>query len=212
MSKANFIVFLGPQGSGKGTQAQLLSEFLKLPSVSTGDMFRREIAESTELGAMISTYVNQGLLVPDDITTGVVAMRLKQADVKNGVILDGYPRNLNQAQALAEITKVDHVFFIDISDDEAVGRIHGRIVCNCGLSYHLKFNPPKQNMICDACGKKLYHRRDDDAELALRKRLEIYHREIKQLLDFYQEQNVLRQIDGSGNINEVAGLIKQALI
>ncbi len=212
MSKSNFIVFLGPQGSGKGTQAQLLSAVLKLPSVSTGDMFRREIAQSTELGAMISTYVNQGLLVPDDITTGVVAMRLKQPDVKNGVILDGYPRNLNQAQALAEITKVDHVFFIDISDDEAVSRIHGRIVCNCGLSYHQKFNPPKQNMICDACGKQLYHRRDDDAELALRKRLEIYHREIKQLLDFYQEQNVLRQIDGSGNINEVAELIKQALI
>jgi len=201
------IILLGPQGSGKGTQAELLGKTLGIPSVSTGGTFRREIAAQTDLGTMISTYVNQGLLVPDDITIGVIESRLAQDDVTNGVILDGYPRNVVQAQALEKIKPAAQVIFINVSEDEAVTRIHGRIVCQCGLSYHLRFNPPKSDMTCDRCGQKLYHRRDDDAENALRKRLEIYHQQISQLLDFYRAKGVLYEINGEQDIATVHAAI-----
>lgn len=202
-NKIHKIVLLGPMGSGKGTQAELISQKFKIPSISTGDIYRREMAENTDLGAMISSYYNQGLLVPDDITNALVEIRLEQPDCEKGFILDGYPRSLSQAKALAKMTDLTHVLSIEVSDREAVSRIHGRIVCNCGLSYHPRFNPPQKEGICDGCGGELYHRKDDDAEQALRKRLDIYHQEIRPLIDFYQERNIFYKINGEQDIKEV---------
>ncbi|MFA5076304.1 MAG: adenylate kinase [Patescibacteria group bacterium] len=197
------IILLGPMGSGKGTQAELISQQLKIPSISTGDIYRREMANNTDLGAMISSYYHQGLLVPDDITNALVEIRLDQPDCEQGFILDGYPRNINQAKSLERMTAITDVISVDVSDREAIFRIHGRVVCNCGLSYHLRFNPPKKEGVCDGCGGQLYHRKDDDAEQALRKRLEIYHQEVKPLVDFYKGKNILHQINGEQDIQDV---------
>ncbi|MBI5621366.1 nucleoside monophosphate kinase [Candidatus Falkowbacteria bacterium] len=197
------IVFLGPQGSGKGTQAEKLAVILNLPVIATGDMYRREAAKLTILGEKISWYMHQGKLVPDDITNALITKRLGQPDCRRGFILDGYPRTIAQAQALAEVTKLTHVMLIDISDAAALVRIAGRVMCQCGATYHLKFNPPIERGVCDKCGQRLAVRKDDQQELALRQRLKIYHQEIDPIIARYEGAGILHRINGERLIEDV---------
>jgi len=207
--KIHHIVFLGPQGSGKGTQAELLAKDLKLPVISTGAIYREESKKKTVLGEQVGTYMNQGKLVPDDITNALVSRRLEKKDCAKGFILDGFPRTLSQASALDEMVVLTHVILINISDKEAVYRISGRLMCKCGATYHQKFNPPKVIGVCDNCGEKLFVRKDDSEESALRKRLAIYHQEIDPIIEYYRQKNVLFQINGEKSISEVcADVIK----
>lgn len=195
-SKIYRIVFLGPQGSGKGTQAEIIEAELKIPVISTGKIYREESKKRTVFGEQVSTYVNQGKLVPDDITNALVEVRLAENDCKKGFMLDGYPRTIEQAENLDRFTELTHAVLINISDKEAIYRIAGRIVCSCGMTYHQKFNPPKKSGVCDRCGKELFVRKDDHEEKALRKRLAIYHEEIEPIIDFYRRKGILHIING----------------
>jgi len=197
------IVFLGPQGSGKGTQAELLSKKLNLPQLITGEIFRREIARETELGRKAKEIIKQGELVPDEITNKIVTEELKKEQYKNGVIIDGFPRNLIQANVLEQILKITYAILINISDKEAIERISGRRTClNCGMVYHLKYNPPMRNETCDKCSEKLIIRADDTGE-AIKKRLEIYHRDTEPVIYYYKQRGVLVEINGEQPIERV---------
>ncbi|MFA5021622.1 MAG: nucleoside monophosphate kinase, partial [Patescibacteria group bacterium] len=178
------IIIFGPQGSGKGTQAELIARRHGLPYISTGDIFRYHLKNQTELGKKVFTYVNAGHLVPDELTNKIVAERINQPDCRNGFVLDGYPRNKSQLDYLNTITKIDFAIAIELDDKTAIKRLAGRLACKCGLSYHLQHNPPKQPGICDKCGGQLF-KRDDDKPEAIKKRLEIYHQETKPLLAVY---------------------------
>jgi len=196
------IIIFGPQGSGKGTQAELIARRHSWPYVSTGDIFRYHLKNQTALGKKVAEYINAGRLVPDELTNKIVQDRINQPDCVVGFVLDGYPRNRSQLEFLNSITKIDFAIVIEISDTEAVKRLGGRLACKCGLSYHLEFNPPKKPGICDKCGDTLF-RRDDDEPKAIKKRLEIYHEETEPLLAVYKEQGILYQVDGSKSIEEV---------
>lgn len=196
------ILFIGPQGSGKGTQAELLGNKFKIPYISTGNIFRDNIAEETKLGKLAIKYINTGKLVPDKITNDLVKDRLSHKDIKKGFILDGYPRNIAQAKFLDTIAKLDIVFEIYISDKESIFRIGGRRSCKCGAVYHLKFNLPKKKNLCDKCGGKLFIR-EDDTPFKIRERLKIYHNETKKLLDYYGKKGVLITINGEQPIKKV---------
>lgn len=204
-----FVVF-GPQGSGKGTQAEILAATLNIPRISTGDIYRRQIKEQTKLGRLASNYINKGNLVPDEITNNLVAERLREADAKKGYVLDGYPRNKIQFEALDKIAPVVVALEIWILDKEAIFRISGRRVCQCGMTYHLRFNPPKKEGICDKCGRELFQR-EDDKEEAIKKRLEIYHKVTETLLKFYQKRGKLIKIKGEQSISQVTEEIFQKL-
>ena len=194
---------LGAQGSGKGTQADMLAQKLSLPVISLGRIYRAETEKKTVLGEKVAAYVNQGKLVPDDMTIFFMKERLSKSDCAKGFILDGYPRTLGQAESLEDISQITHAIFINISDKEAVYRISGRTMCKCGATYHYKFKPPKKEGICDVCGEKLFIRKDDKEEMALRKRFSIFHEEINPILDFYQTRNVLYRVDGDKSIEDV---------
>ncbi|MCF7861854.1 adenylate kinase [Candidatus Woesearchaeota archaeon] len=195
------IVMLGPQGSGKGTQAAKIAEKLNLPHISTGDIFRENIKNQTELGKLAQEYTNLGKLVPDEVTNKMIADRLSKE--KKGFILDGYPRNSKQAKALEEMTHIDYVINIEISDNESVRRISGRRTCeSCGEVFHTIFKKPKNEGVCDKCKGKLLQR-DDDNEEVVRKRLEIYHEMTKPLVDFYRNEDVLIEINGEQPIMKV---------
>jgi len=182
------IVIFGPQGSGKGTQAEVLSKRLKIPQITMGDLLREEIKNHSQVGKEIDAIVNRGQLVPDEVSTQILKQRLLKADCQNGFVLDGYPRNLNQAKLLAEITKVDKALEIWISDKEAVKRISGRRSCpRCGAVYHLQFNPPKIDELCDQCQTKLIVR-DDDKEEIIKNRLAIYHQATEPIIKYYQHK------------------------
>lgn len=206
----NIIIF-GPQGSGKGTQADILAEKLKIPHISTGDIFRDNIKSQTKLGKLAQTFIDRGNLAPDEITIKIIKERLVKVDAQNGFILDGYPRNLAQVQALEQIIKTDLAMEVWISDSEALKRIGGRRSClKCNAIYHLEFNPPKVQGKCDKCQSELIIR-DDDKEEAIKKRLELYHQQTEPLIKYYQEQGIYLKIDGMPPIPEVTKEIFEKL-
>lgn len=195
------LILLGAPGAGKGTQAELLMEKLSIPGISTGNMLREAIANGTELGKKVKSYMDGGLLVPDELIMGIVAERVAQPDCANGFMLDGVPRTLAQAEALdAAGVKIDHVVSIEIDDSVIEGRMTGRRVCSkCGASYHVVANPPKTENVCDQCGGELIIRRDDAPE-TVRKRLEVYHAQTEILMDYYGKQGKIRHIEGNQSI------------
>ena len=195
------LILLGASGAGKGTQAELLIEKLSIPSISTGNMLREAIANGSELGKEAKTYMDGGLLVPDDLILSIVAQRVNQPDCANGFILDGVPRTLAQAEALdAKGVKIDHVVSIEIDDSVIEGRMTGRRVCaKCGASYHIVANPPKAEGICDSCGGELQIRKDDAPE-TVRKRLDVYHASTEVLKEYYAAKGKLRLVEGNQSI------------
>ena len=195
------LILLGAPGAGKGTQAELLVEKLSIPAISTGNMLREAMAKGTELGKKVKQYMEDGLLVPDELILGIVAERVAQPDCANGFILDGVPRTLAQAEALeAKGIKIDHVVSIEVDDSEIEGRMTGRRVCSkCGASYHVVANPPKTEGVCDLCGSELIIRKDDAPE-TVRKRLQVYHASTEVLKDFYAKLGRLRTVNGSQSI------------
>lgn len=204
------IVFIGMPGSGKGTQAQKLAGLLNYPFVATGDLFRSQIEKQTEIGKKVKQIIDAGNLVEDSETFELLKQGLKDFDISNGLVLDGFPRNLNQAKMLDEYLKIDKVININLSDSEIMIRIGGRRTCICGATYHIKFNPPKQDNICDICGKELFVR-DDAKEDAIKTRIEIYKNNSEPLLDFYKEKGIVIDIDGNPPIDEVTNEINQKL-
>jgi len=210
------ILFMGPPGAGKGTQAERIVNKYQLPHISTGDMFRAAIANQTELGMTAKRYMDEGNLVPDDVTIGIVRERLSQADCQDGFLLDGFPRTVEQAKALDEIMvnlsrKIEHVINIDVELDALKERLTGRRICkDCGATYHVMFNTPKQADVCDKCGGELYQRKDDHAE-TVESRLSVYMLQTKPLLAYYQETGNLVNVNGLGDIDAVFADIQKAL-
>ncbi|MEM4267450.1 MAG: adenylate kinase [Candidatus Woesearchaeota archaeon] len=201
------VVMLGLQGSGKGTQAKLISQEFAWPHISTGDIFRENIKSKTELGKIAESYIAKGMLVPDDVTNAIVADRIAKKDCKKGFVLDGYPRTINQAEALEKVARIDLALEIYISDKEAVRRISGRKNCeNCGAIYGYLDNAKK----CLKCGGKLKVR-DDDKPDAVKKRLELYHKETAPVIDFYKKRGVHQRIDGERHIALIFEDIKKIL-
>ena len=195
------LILLGAPGAGKGTQAELLLQKLGIPGISTGNMLREAIKNGTELGKKVKSYMDGGLLVPDELIMGIVAERVAQPDCANGFILDGVPRTLAQAEALdAAGVVIDHVVSIEIDDAVIEGRMTGRRVCSaCGGSFHIVANPPKTEGVCDLCGGELVIRKDDAPE-TVRKRLEVYHAQTEVLMDYYGKQGKIRHIEGNQSI------------
>ena len=195
------LILLGAPGAGKGTQAELLMEKLHIPGISTGNMLREAMKNGTAVGEKAKYYMDNGLLVPDEVIMDIVAERVAQPDCKNGFILDGVPRTLAQAAALQERgVQIDHVVSIEIDDSVIEGRMTGRRVCsNCGASYHIVANPPKVEGKCDLCGSDLMIRKDDAPE-TVRRRLEVYHEQTEVLKDFYAKLGKLRLVEGNQTI------------
>ena len=195
------LILLGAPGAGKGTQAELLTEKLSIPAISTGNMLREAIANGTELGKKAKQFMDEGALVPDELILGIVADRVTQPDCQNGFILDGVPRTLAQAEALdAKGVRIDHVVSIEIDDSVIEGRMTGRRVCGkCGASYHVTANPPKSEGICDQCGSELMIRKDDAPE-TVRKRLAVYHETTEVLKDYYAKTGKLCLVEGNQSI------------
>jgi len=210
------IVFMGPPGAGKGTQAEKIVETYQIPHISTGDMFRKAINDQTELGIEAKRYMDQGALVPDHVTIGIVKDRLSEADCKKGFLLDGFPRTVDQATALDEIlisldSKIDYVINIDVDLSILKERLTGRRICSsCGATYHMVFNPPKVEGICDKCGGELYQRKDDNEE-TVGNRLEVYVKQTKPLLDYYSQAGNLVNINGQQSIDLVFADIQAVL-
>ncbi|MHB0976245.1 MAG: adenylate kinase [Candidatus Aquicultorales bacterium] len=210
------IILLGPPGAGKGTQAERIARDCAIPHVSTGDMLREAVSKETELGRLAQEYMTKGELVPDDVVIGIVKERLAQPDAEGGFLLDGFPRTIPQADvlsgALSEAGRaVDVVVNIDVPDEEVVARISGRRICKgCGRPYHVRFNPPKAEGVCDVCGGELYQRADDQAA-AVRNRLKVYHTQTSPLIDYYKKHGLLANVDGSGSVAEVSKRIEELL-
>ncbi|HNV97183.1 MAG TPA: adenylate kinase [bacterium] len=204
------IVFIGMPGSGKGTQAQKLAQKLSLPFISTGDLFRSQIEKQTEIGQKVKQIIDAGNLVSDDITFELLKQGIQDFDISKGVVLDGFPRNLNQAKMLDEYLKIDKVININLSETEIMVRIGGRRTCICGATYHIKFNPPKVENICDVCKKELFVR-DDAKEESIKTRIEIYRKNADPLLDFYRQKGIVIDIDGDPAIDNVENEINQKL-
>ncbi|HHW00735.1 MAG TPA: adenylate kinase [Clostridiaceae bacterium] len=210
------IVLLGAPGAGKGTQAVILAEKLNVPHISTGDIFRSNIANGTELGKKAKEYIDKGELVPDEVTIGIVRDRLEKPDCKNGFILDGFPRTIPQAECLDEIlesmgTPLEYVVDIDVDDEYIIKRLSGRRVCpGCGASYHITNNPPAKPGICDKCGTEIIQRKDDNEETVLN-RLKTYHLQTEPLIDYYRKQGKLISVDGRLNIEDTTRSILKAV-
>lgn len=202
------VVLLGPPGSGKGTQAKRLVEVLGTPHVSSGDLFRHHLSRETELGLLAKSYMEQGGLVPDDVTVKMVIERISRPDCEEGVVLDGFPRTLTQAEALDRALEkngqeVTIVPLIDVSDDEVLRRLTARRICeDCGAVYNLLFNPPEEKGVCDVCGGSLYQREDDNPE-TVRHRLYTYYKETSPLIGYYFAQGLLVEVDGEQSVDEV---------
>jgi adenylate kinase len=210
-----FLVLLGVPGAGKGTQAKLLEELLQIPQISTGDLFRYNLKNETELGLLAKSYMDRGDLVPDEVTIRMVEERLTREDCARGAIFDGFPRNLAQATALDAITDplggIALVPLIGLEDDDAMRRITGRRVCrSCGAVYHIDFNPPKQEGVCDVDGGELYQR-DDDKPDTVRNRLYVYYKQTAPLVGYYYAKGLLAEVDGGLPIDEVQAHLKAAL-
>jgi len=202
------IVFLGPPGAGKGTQAKILIERYGIPQISTGDMLREHRAKGTELGKKAQEYMDKGQLVPDEIILGMVKERLSQPDCQKGFILDGFPRTVAQAEALDKLLsemgkKLDFALALIVPDELLVERLTGRRTCkSCGMMYHIKYKPPQVEGKCDVCGGELYQRPDDNEE-TVRNRLKVYHEQTAPLIEYYKNKGILREIDGSKSIEEI---------
>jgi adenylate kinase len=211
-----YIIFLGAPGAGKGTQAAELARERKLVHVATGDLFRQALEQGTELGLKAKSYMEKGVLVPNQITISMVMERLSQPDCAKGAILDGFPRNLEQAKALdkalaQEGKTIDKVVYIKVSEEELLKRLSGRWICRkCQTPYHATDSPPRVPGRCDKCGGELYQRPDDN-EVSIKKRLEVYFAETAPLIDYYNQGSKLLEIDGEGGVAEVARRIKAAL-
>ena len=210
------IIMLGAPGAGKGTQAKKIAEKYHIPHISTGDIFRANIKNGTELGKKAKTYMDQGLLVPDELTVDLVIDRVGQDDCKDGYILDGFPRTIPQAECLDAALekrgeKVDFAIDVEVPDENIVNRMSGRRACvGCGATYHIKYNPTKVDGICDACGEKLILR-DDDKPETVQKRLGVYHDQTQPLIDYYAKSGVLKEVDGTVDLEEVFQAIVEIL-
>jgi adenylate kinase len=210
------IIMLGAPGAGKGTQAKQIADHYSIPHISTGDIFRANIKNGTELGKKAKEFMDKGELVPDELTCDLVVDRIAQDDAQNGFVLDGFPRTIPQAEALekaleARGEKMDFAIDVDVPDDNIIGRMSGRRAClNCGATYHIVAIPPKKEGICDVCGEALVQR-DDDKEETVKNRLNVYHEQTQPLIDFYQERGILRSVDGTVPMDEVFSAIKAIL-
>ena len=201
------IIMLGAPGAGKGTQAKQIADKYSIPHISTGDIFRANIKNGTELGKKAKQYMDQGALVPDELTCDLVMDRIQQDDCKNGFVLDGFPRTIPQAEALDAALgkineKMDYAIDVDVPDENIVNRMSGRRAClNCGATYHLISIPPKVEGICDRCGSEIVLREDDKPE-TVQKRLKVYHEQTQPLIDYYKNQGILKSVDGTQPMDE----------
>ena len=202
------LILVGPPGSGKGTQAKMLIEKYSIPQISTGDILREAVKEGSPLGKKAKSIMDKGSLVPDELVVGIIEERLKKPDCKGGFILDGFPRTVAQAEALDSILdkmnlEIDHLLNIEVDDRELLRRLTGRRTCkSCGRGYHIIFDPPAKENICNECNGELYQR-DDDKEDTIKSRLKVYHDQTAPVVDFYKKKNMSRTIDGLGKIDEV---------
>lgn len=210
------LILLGAPGSGKGTQAKFLVQKYSIPQISTGDILREEVKSGTVLGLKAKEYMDKGRLVPDGVVVGMVEERVKKGDCRAGFILDGFPRTVAQADALEGTLQrmkkaLSRVILVNVDEDELVKRLTGRRVCEkCGAGYHVIFDPPKQEGVCDKCQGKLYQR-DDDKESTIRNRLKVYHNQTAPLIEYYQKKQLLSMVDGMGSIEEIFERISKAL-
>ncbi len=210
------IIMLGAPGAGKGTQAKKIAEKYGIPHISTGDIFRANIKGGTELGLKAKTFMDQGMLVPDEITIGMLMDRIKADDCAAGYVLDGFPRTIPQAESLTEALagrgeSIDYAINVDVPDEDIVARMSGRRAClSCGATYHVRFNPPKTEGVCDVCGSALVQR-DDDKPETVKNRLAVYHEQTQPLIDYYQRAGVLKEVDGTRDLERVFADIVEIL-
>jgi len=210
------VILLGPPGAGKGTQAKMLVEEYQIPQISTGDILRAAVKEGSPLGKEAKACMDKGDLVPDSVVIGIVEERIQQPDCAKGYMLDGFPRTVPQAEALDGMLKnlssqIDHVVSIEVANEELVGRLTGRRTCrDCGVGFHVIFDPPEQEGVCDKCGGELYQRDDDNVE-TVSSRLEVYESQTLPLIDYYGAQEKIRPIDGVGDIKEIFARVTQVL-
>jgi adenylate kinase len=210
------VVLVGPPGAGKGTQAQFIASHLAIPKISTGDIFRYNVSAGTELGQQAKAYMDRGDLVPDEVTIAMVSARLLEDDAQAGFLLDGFPRNVPQAETLRKLlaewdAKLDIVLELVVDDDEVVRRLSGRRTCRrCGRIWHILFEPPARPGLCDDCGGELFQR-DDDRELTIRHRLDVYQKQTQPLISFYADEGILLGIDATGPVEEITERAMSAL-
>ncbi|GGO03544.1 adenylate kinase [Microbispora bryophytorum] len=210
------VVLVGPPGAGKGTQAQFIASHLSIPKISTGDIFRANVSGGTELGKLAKEYMDRGDLVPDEVTVAMVRDRLSEDDAQEGFLLDGFPRNVPQAEVLKKMlaefgTGLDVVLNLVVEDDEVVRRLAGRRTCrSCGKVWHVVFDPPTVEGVCDACGGELFQR-DDDREETIRRRLEVYQEQTAPLISFYADEGILQGVDATGPVEEITQRSMSAL-
>ncbi len=210
-----FLVLLGPPGVGKGTQAERIQKEMKLAHVASGDLFRENMSNETELGVLAKTYIDKGDLVPDEVTIAMVKDRIQRPDCAHGVLFDGFPRTLPQAEGLDKMLaddgyRLDGVLYLYASDEVLVKRLSGRRICrNCQTPYHIVFNPPAKEGVCDVCGGELYQRDDDKPETVLA-RLQVYHNQTAPLIDYYRQAGLLKEVDGVGDMETISAAIIEA--
>ena len=206
------IIMLGAPGAGQGTQAKMIAGKYGIPHISTGDIFRANIKDQTELGMEAKKYMDQGLLVPDELTVKILLDRVEKDDCRNGYVLDGFPRTIPQAEVLDKAVEelnesIDFAVNVDVKDENIIKRMSGRRAClKCGATYHIEHIPPKQEGICDSCGSELVLR-DDDKPETVKKRLSVYHEQTQPLIDYYNKKGILREVDGSQDMNDVFNAI-----
>ncbi len=205
------LIFLGPPGIGKGTHAEIVSRTHGIPRISTGEIMREEIRRGTDLGNDVKSYMDSGELVPDELVIDIIKKRISQKDCERGFILDGFPRTVNQAEELGKITKIELVVNFVASENEIIERIAGRLTCRkCGAVYHIKNIPSKKEGVCDKCGSELYHREDQE-EKAVEKRMEVYEKSTKPLIEYYRRKGILKDVDVEGEKEEVSKRIDKAI-